>query len=535
MFCPPAELQKKCEALDANWRAYRAAPRFEQFVEFAITVSSFAEFLHSKGLSGLHQIARDLEQQALSLFGDELSHPVPEHVFDELASRIAGLTARVAGYIENGSRPIEERRAGSQDSDPADDLAPPRRVWFIGDKSPAWRDLITQLGYFGVRVEVFGWQNVPNAQDEPAILMLDTLGLSATEASRRIKMIRARFSASNLLGLNIEADFSCLQAILGAGCDFCFVRATPQPAIMAKIVELNGGEEEAPYRVLVVEDSLTASKLVQRTLGENGIESLAIAQPREVLTTLKRYQPDLILMDMHMPDCTGVEAARVIRQHTEFLSIPIVYLSGETDVALQIEALRLGGDHFLTKPFNPVILNAIVKSKIERYRSLRRSMFHDSLTGLLNHTSSKQRLDTALNLAMAEQEPMAVAMIDIDHFKKVNDSYGHPVGDQVIRSLAWLLKQRLRKSDILGRYGGEEFLVALPGATLTQAFQILDRIRHDFSQIKHPFNETWFNTTFSSGVAQFPLISNGEALVKQADEALYEAKRAGRDRVVVRG
>jgi diguanylate cyclase (GGDEF)-like protein len=236
---------------------------------------------------------------------------------------------------------------------------------------------------------------------------------------------------------------------------------------------------------------------------------------------------------MYMPGCTGVEAARVIRQHAEFLSVPIVYLSGETDVALQVEALRLGGDHFLTKPFNPVILNAVVQSKIERYRLLRRSMFHDSLTGLLNHTSTKQRLDTVVSHAMGDRSEIAVAMIDIDHFKRVNDSYGHPVGDQVIRSLAWLLRRRLRKTDIVGRYGGEEFLVGLPNTNAEQAHTVLDRIRRDFGQINHPFNETWFNTSFSSGVAAFPGILTGEGLIKAADEALYDAKRGGRNRVVV--
>src|SRR5665647_2051783 len=117
-----------------------------------------------------------------------------------------------------------------------------------------------------------------------------------------------------------------------------------------------------------------------------------------------------------MPDCTGVEATRIIRQHAEFLSTPVVYLSGDGDMALQVDALRLGGDHFLTKPFNPVFLNAVVKSKIERYRTLRRSMLHDGLTGLLNHRTVKERLATAVNAANIKNGLLAVAMIDIDYF-----------------------------------------------------------------------------------------------------------------------
>ena len=301
---------------------------------------------------------------------------------------------------------------------------------------------------------------------------------------------------------------------------------------MARIVKLCGSEEEPPYRVLVVEDSKTASTLIQRTLKESGVESMAISKPQEVLTTLAKFQPDLVLMDMYMPGCTGVEVTRVIRQHEEFLSTPVVYLSADTSIALQVDALRLGGDHFLTKPFNPVILNAVVRSKIERYRILRRSMFLDSLTGLLNHTTSKQRVDAAVTTAKAEQTPLCVAMIDIDHFKKVNDTYGHPMGDQVIRSMAWLLKQRLRKTDAVGRYGGEEFLVILPQADAERAHQLLDRIRIDFSEFRHPVNRTSFACTFSCGIAQLRFGLNAQSLVKQADEALYQAKHQGRNQIV---
>jgi diguanylate cyclase (GGDEF)-like protein len=533
MSLPASELLKKGQNLATTWRAYGASPSFEQFVEFAVTLSSFAEFLHGKGLSGLHQIARDLEQQALALFGEETSHPVADAVMRDLDSRVETLLARSTGFASSASPPAEERRAHA-DQEPEPELLPGRHVWFVADTQAPWQEMIAELGYYGIVTRVFTWDTIPTGGEEPTTVLVDIAGLSSSAWPARIRAMRDRFAATNLMGLSVSTDFRDLQTALSAGCDVCFPAATPQATIVAKILELNSSEDEAPYRVLVVEDSITAIKLIQRTLEENGVESYAISQPRDVLEALTRYQPDLILMDMYMPECTGVEAARVIRQHARFLSVPIVYLSGETDVGLQVEALRLGGDHFLTKPFNPVILNAVVQSKIERYRALRRTIFHDSLTGLLNHTTTKQRLDVALAAASTEGAPLSVAMIDIDHFKRVNDTYGHPVGDQVIRSLAWLLKQRLRKSDIVGRYGGEEFLVGLPGTAGENAQQVLNRIRYDFGQIKHRFSETWFNTTFSAGVTSFPATEGGEMLVKSADEALYEAKRGGRNRVVAR-
>ena len=532
MSCPPAELQKKNDELHLKWGAYIASPGFEPFVEFAVCLSSFSEFLDGKGLSGLHQLSHNLEQQALSLFDEADRHQIPPGTLDDLRNQVEGLTTRIAQFIDSNSHPIADRRARAETEVPSD-LLPSNRVWLIGKTASEWRDLTTQLEYFSIQAEIYPWDAVPAGAQEPAILLLDTQGMVIEQACEFIKTLRTRFSASKLIAYQVPPDFKSLKSALAAGCDFCFADATPQPVILAKIIELCSNEEVPPYRVLVVEDSLTASKSIQRTLKQNGIESFAVTNPDEVLTGLRSFEPDLILMDMYMPDCTGVEATRVIRQHAEFLSTPVIYLSGDGDIALQVDALRLGGEHFLTKPFNPVFLNAVVKSKIERYRALRRSMLHDSLTGLLNHGASKERLAAAVKTASATNAMLAVAMIDIDYFKNVNDKYGHPMGDQVIRSLAWILKQRLRKTDLVGRYGGEEFVVILPGSSADKASEVLNRIRRDFSLIKYSFKDTGFDATFSAGVSQFPASATPEALINDADEALYEAKHGGRNCVVI--
>jgi diguanylate cyclase (GGDEF)-like protein len=238
---------------------------------------------------------------------------------------------------------------------------------------------------------------------------------------------------------------------------------------------------------------------------------------------------------MYKPRFNGVEATRVLRQMAAYKSLPIVYLSGETDVGMQVEALRLGGDQFLIKPFNPVLLAAVVKTKIERFRETQRSTRIDGLTGLLNHTAAKSQLKTMANALTNTASPaksLTVAMIDIDHFKAINDTYGHPVGDQVIRGLAWLLKGRLRTSDMIGRYGGEEFLLALPDGSPDKAREVIDRIREDFASLPHAHPSGALFATFSAGVASFPDFDTGENLTEAADYALLEAKRRGRNRVV---
>ena len=531
MSCSPAELKNKSDGFLAQWQSCKGLPVFDSFVEFAVAVSSFTAFLESKGLSGLHQSARALEQNVLALFDSWSGDRIPDALLEELEGQIAEIGARIATFLGDNGATAPERRQ-NQDSNAATDLLAAKNIWLVTSTPDSWQELVTQAGYFNIQVALHNPHNEEAVAQEPVMVLVDAQGMEPADFIERVQVLRGRFSVSSIIGLNLSADFDAIKLALRAGCDFCFPVGTAQSVIMSRMVKLCVTEVEPPYRVLVVEDSKTASTLIQRTLGECGIESKAIARPQEVLTSLVKFQPDLVLMDMYMPGCTGVEVTRVIRQHEEFLSTPVVYLSADTSVALQVDALRLGGDHFLTKPFNPVVLNAVVKSKIERYRILRRSMYLDSLTGLLNHTTSKQRLDAAVSLAQAEGTPLSVAMIDIDHFKKVNDTYGHPMGDQVIRSLAWLLRQRLRKTDAVGRYGGEEFLVILPDSDAQHARQVLDRIRVDFSHFRHPVQDTWFSCTFSCGIAELVPGQGAPVLLKQADEALYHAKRAGRNQIV---
>ncbi len=221
-----------------------------------------------------------------------------------------------------------------------------------------------------------------------------------------------------------------------------------------------------------------------------------------------------------------------MRQLAAYQSLPIVYLSSETNLEMQIDALRLGGDQFLSKPFNPLLLAAVVRTKIERYREMQHASLHDSLTGLINHTAAKIKLAQLVNATETIKGRLCVAMLDIDHFKRINDTFGHPVGDQVIRGLAWLLKGRLRATDIVCRYGGEEFLVVLQNADAKDGVAILDRIRVDFASMLHDPAGSTIRATFSGGVAVFHGGETVAELTKAADDALLSAKRTGRNRIL---
>jgi diguanylate cyclase (GGDEF)-like protein len=303
--------------------------------------------------------------------------------------------------------------------------------------------------------------------------------------------------------------------------------------LVDKLDELTSTIPPQPYRVLIVDDSTSLANYHAAVLEGDGMVVKVVDKPLEVMGPLQEFSPDLILMDIYMSECSGMELAKVIRQLEAFVSIPIVYLSVENDLDKQLSAMSLGGDDFLTKPIKPEHLVSSVTSRIQRSRMLRSLMVRDSLTGLLNHTTIKDHLEREVARAKREKTPLAFAMVDIDHFKRVNDTYGHSVGDRVIKSLSRLLQQRLRETDVVGRYGGEEFAVIMSNTDGHAAMKVLDEIREAFSRLNHMAAGKEFFVTFSCGIAEVALFGDAIKLGDAADKALYEAKHAGRNCVVL--
>ena len=187
----------------------------------------------------------------------------------------------------------------------------------------------------------------------------------------------------------------------------------------------------------------------------------------------------------------------------------------------------------LFEPYTAVELVAVVTAWCKRYRAQRALMTMDGLTGLANHTLILQQLELESSRASRHQYALSVAMIDVDHFKRLNDAEGHAIGDRVLASLGRFLRQRLRKTDFVGRYGGEEFMVLLPETSGQGAMERLDTLRREFSAIRHFGAKNVFSITFSVGIACFPEIDGAVNLATAADRALYDAKGAGRNRVVL--
>lgn len=318
-----------------------------------------------------------------------------------------------------------------------------------------------------------------------------------------------------------------------AGAAAYFLKPLDFPELIEVLDRLTATERNPEYRILIVDDDEDLAQHNTLLLEGAGMRVRTLTDPGNILEVLPGFRPDLILMDLYLPQCTGIELAAVIRQHEAYVGTPIVFFSVETDVAKHLDAMRVGGDDFLLKPINPAHLIATVEARARRARAITALMVRDSLTGLLNHASIEEQLLRELGLRARQGGSLSYALIDLDHFKQVNDQHGHAAGDRVLRGLSRLLRQRFRQTDLIGRYGGEEFVVVFPNTDIKTAVRLIDGVREAFSRIKFQLADHAFHVTFSAGIASAPPYTEASALQSEADRALYRAKAAGRNRVAV--
>jgi diguanylate cyclase (GGDEF)-like protein len=345
-----------------------------------------------------------------------------------------------------------------------------------------------------------------------------------------------RYTSSQVPSIFISSreDWQARLAAVQANGNAYLTKPIDYNDLLERLDQLTMRHIPEPFKVLIVDDMEVLAEHYATVLRNADMQVKTVSDINDLMETLSDFKPELILMDIYMPQCSGLDAAKIIRQKDELLGVPIVFLSTESDPLQHISAMELGGDDFLQKPIADDHLLIAVRTRALRFRRLRSHMLCDGLTGLLNHVAIKTRLESELSRAQRQDEALSFAMLDIDHFKQVNDNYGHPIGDRVIKSVARMLKKRLRKSDLIGRYGGEEFAIILPDTDINMAHKLLDDIRQNFSQITQQSHDAQFYCSLSAGATQLSPNDSPDSLIKTADEALYEAKNSGRNKVCVK-
>jgi two-component system cell cycle response regulator len=310
-------------------------------------------------------------------------------------------------------------------------------------------------------------------------------------------------------------------------------------------------EEAYKPRILIVDDHPDNIEVLKVRLEALGYRTSTASNGETALQMVNESPPDLILLDVMMPHMDGNEVAKRIKANKSLPYIPIIMQTALDTTQSKVEGLGSGADDYITKPINYAELQARMGAALRikmlqdevaakneelagKNEQLAEMATTDALTGVFNRRHLDQTLDEMFEHSTRLHEPLALAMFDVDHFKRVNDRYGHQAGDVVLADFAQLLKHLARDIDRIGRYGGEEFMVLLPGTVLDAGVTFARRVRQEVEAHQFDYDGGSLICTISVGVAGWPhpRIQARQQLVKAADDALYIAKSLGRNRVV---
>ena len=311
-------------------------------------------------------------------------------------------------------------------------------------------------------------------------------------------------------------------------------------------------ERERTPRLLVVDDDPATAELIRQWFADS-MEVLDASDGKQGLEQAFESRPDLLLLDLRMPGLDGIAVAQQLKRDPRTRAIPIVVLSACRDAESKIDAFSAGADDYMTKPFEVQEVEARVRSMLRKREALinmelavrdltstnerlEQLLMVDEKTGLYNFREFQRRLKAEWSRAERYGVPLSLVFFDLDHFKGINDTLGHPAGDKILEEFSMLATGGARANDIAARYGGEEFAVILPHTELGMALRVAERIRRAVDAFTFNADDREAHVTVSGGVATYPGsqgIDSMDALVRAADAALYRAKDQGRNRIVV--
>jgi len=283
-----------------------------------------------------------------------------------------------------------------------------------------------------------------------------------------------------------------------------------------------------PKRILVVVPNPSTEDLICQSLKKAGYTIYTVKNAEEGLILLSETLPDLIISEVEMSGLSGIEFCSKVRQNIHTAAVPLILLADNQQVCDRIGGLKVGADDYIPKPLDPSELVVRIEAKLERFRDLRRLINLDAFTNLYNREYFDRTLKEILKFSSRYNHKVSLVLFDIDFFKVFNDTYGHQVGDFVLKEVARMIKEGLREVDTVARYGGDEFVAIMPETSKKNARTAIDRIKKELEQRSFAYEGSYSNLhiTISAGIATFPEDAQTDYdLINQADLALYEDKK----------
>lgn len=487
------------------------------------------------GSLGFRQVGEAMSFiEAAAVAMPDKSHEEQQISWAEIDRKL--LEAQAAGEME--AREVAQVVAGKEDGK-SDEPAMARIL--VVDSDTEFLNLIEDLGRERL-VEIVKATNTDEALNKACLLPLDAalvnvISEAPEDSFKLARQLRELPGYENLPLAFISGDAFIKDRVEAAhaGASLYLDKPLQSDSLETAVQHLVAIRQGGRPRVLITDDDEFFANTVALTLRNEGMIVRTLLDPTKILDVMQDFPPDMLLLDVMMPGVTGFEVCRMLRQVPRWQDLPIIFLTGQTGVDARVEAFRSGGDDYLPKPVVNEELLTRVKVRLDRSKLLKERSDKDTITGLLLRRAFSEHLTGMIAEAQRSKSSFSVCLLDVDHFKKVNDTYGHLAGDRVLAGLGQLLSRRFRVDDLRGRWGGEEFILAFRREAKETMHAAVVRVLDEFSEMTFYGDDgTEFHTSFSGGLSSFP--EDGESvyeLLQTADRRLYEAKRAGRKRIVL--
>lgn len=416
------------------------------------------------------------------------------------------------------------------------------RIFYLSDIAPFGRELTQALGQLGYAVDRL--ENPEELKEmlgslAPDLIVIDAGFFDQIEhLGEFVKRVRQRVNGKlPLLAFSEHNDLNSRLKAMRSGVDAFIPMPMPAHEASLRVREMVETDSENPFRVMIVEDDRSQAMFAESVLRKAGMDTLAVTDPLDTLERLERFRPDLVLMDLYMPNITGMELTAIIRERDQFINTPIVFLSGEQDSEKHYEALSAGGDDFLAKPIRPKYLISAVTNRARRARLLARKRVldpKDSTTGLYHRTYVIDRLNELLAHEDRSQQPGGVLFIEVEGAHAVREQKGLAVYEPLMRQVSATIASFARPDELAARYGDSSFLLLSPVRDVTElealARQVADRLGHELIEVEG------HRVPISAriGVAAFtPQIADAADMLNAAERACARARALPGSHVVV--